>query len=34
MRRYSPENLGPAAHSFARYIEEHYAVELSATQIG
>ena len=34
MRRYSPENPGRAAQSFARYIEERYAVELSATQIG
>jgi hypothetical protein len=34
MRRYSPENPGRAAQSFARCIEERYAVELSATQIG
>ena len=33
-RRYSPENPGRAAQSFARYIEKRYAVQLSATQIG
>ncbi len=32
MRRYSPANPGPVACSFARYVTEHYGLEISPAQ--